>query len=82
MIVDKSKTMIRQKQNKEGKGGYTESQTRTVTMIVVLFVSVIVNALCSIDSCVGCSDGCSDGIGGVVVIVIMCRERKPTLVAQ
>jgi hypothetical protein len=30
MIVDKSKTMIRQKQNREGKGGYTESQTRAV----------------------------------------------------
>jgi hypothetical protein len=62
--------MIIQKQNKEGKGGYRESQTRAVTMIVVLFVSVILSALCSIDSCVGCSDGCSDGGGGIVVVVI------------
>ena len=34
--------MIRQKLNKEGRGsGYTESQTRAVTMIVVLCVSVM-----------------------------------------
>jgi hypothetical protein len=36
--------MIRQKLNKEGRfggSGYTESQTRAVTMIVVLCVSVM-----------------------------------------
>ena len=30
MIVDKSKTMIRQKQNKEGRGGYTSSVPETL----------------------------------------------------
>ena len=40
-------------------------------------LSVTLNAVCSSNSNVGCFDG-----GGVVVDVVMCEERRPTLVAQ
>jgi hypothetical protein len=52
-------------------------------MIVVLFDSMIASAVCSSNSSVGCSDGFFSGDGGgIVVVIVICGERRPTLVAQ